>query len=67
MGAIYVTVCVFFSCSFPKTGTLQGPLYIIYIFLGLCRDTLFSTEAAKNRVHHALSIQQRLNLNLEEL
>lgn len=67
MGAIYVTVCIFFSRSFLKTGALHGPLYIIDIFLGLCRDTPVSGGAAKNCVHHALNIQQRLNLNLEEL
>lgn len=53
-GPIYVTVWIFFSHPFPKTVAL-GPLYIIYIFVGLCRDTLVSGRAIKNCVHRALN------------
>lgn len=54
-GAIYVTVWIFFSHPFPRTVALHGPLYIIYIFVGLCRDTVVSGRTIKNCVHCALN------------
>lgn len=55
------------SISFSKTDVPYRPLFTIHIFLGLCRDTLYSGWAIKNCVHHALSYIAKFKFESREI
>lgn len=67
MGAIYLTVYILLSLSFSKTDAAHRPLFIILIFLGLCRDTPFSGWTIKNCVHPALKYTANIKFESREI
>lgn len=66
-GAIYLTVYILLSLSFSKTDAPHRPLFIILIFLGLCRNTPFSGWTIKNCVHHALKYIANIKFESREI